>query len=82
VVTDFKSRLQEYLQAKTQSPPSYHLVETIGPDHDRTFVVEVRSGSEVLASGIGKNKKAAEADAARAALEKLTGQKFEVERQN
>lgn len=82
VVTDFKSRLQEYLQAQTQSPPSYHLVETIGPDHDRTFVVEVRSGSEVLASGIGKNKKAAEADAARAALEKLTGQKFEVERQN
>jgi len=80
VVTDFKSRLQEYLQAQTQSPPSYHLVETIGPDHDHTFVVEVRSGNEALARGVGKNKKAAEADAARAALEKLTGQKFEVER--
>ena len=80
VVTDFKSRLQEYLQSQTQSPPSYHMLEAIGPDHDRTFVVEVRSGNEALAQGVGKNKKAAEAEAARAALEKLTGQKFEVER--
>jgi ribonuclease-3 len=77
VVTDFKSRLQEYLQGQTQSPPSYHMVETIGPDHDRTFIVEVRSGSEILAQGTGRNKKSAEADAARQALEKLTGQKFE-----
>lgn len=80
VVMDFKSRLQEYLQGQTQSPPSYHMLEAIGPDHDRTFVVEVRSGSEALAQGVGKNKKAAEAEAARAALERLTGQKFEVER--
>jgi len=80
VVTDFKSRLQEYLQGQTQSPPGYHLVETIGPDHDRTFVVEVRSGGDVLAQGTGKNKKTAEAEAARLALEKLTGQKFELDR--
>jgi len=80
VVTDFKSSLQEYLQGQTQVAPSYHLVETMGPDHDRTFIVEVRSGGETLAQGIGKNKKSAEAEAARLALEKLTGQKFEVER--
>lgn len=80
VVTDFKSRLQEYLQEQTQSPPSYHLVETTGPDHDRTFVVEVRSEGQTLAQGTGKSKKSAEAEAARLALEKLTGQKFETER--
>ncbi len=80
VVTDFKSRLQEFLQGQTQSPPSYHLVETAGPDHDRTFVVEVRSEGETLAQGIGKNKKSAEAEAARLALEKLTGQQFDIDR--
>ncbi len=80
VVTDFKSRLQEFLQGQTQSPPSYHLVETAGPDHDRTFVVEVRSEGETLAQGIGKNKKSAEAEAARLALEKLTGQQFDMDR--
>jgi len=80
VVTDFKSRLQEFLQSQTQTPPSYHLVEAVGPDHDRTFVVEVRSGGEALAQGIGRNKKSAEAEAARLALEKLTGQQFEVEK--
>ena len=80
VVTDFKSRLQEFLQSQTQTPPSYHLVEAVGPDHDRTFVVEVRSGGEALAQGIGRNKKSAEAEAARVALEKLTGQQFEIEK--
>jgi ribonuclease-3 len=50
-----------------------------GPDHDRTFTVEARSGNEVLGRGTGKSKKHAEADAARAALESLTGQKFPVE---
>jgi ribonuclease-3 len=80
VVTDFKSRLQEFLQSQTQSPPSYHLLEAIGPDHDRTFMVEVRSGGEPIAQGTGRNKKSAEADAARLALEKLTGQTFEIEK--
>jgi len=76
VVTDFKSRLQEYLQSQSQSPPFYQIVDTFGPDHDRTFVVEVRSGERLLAKGVGKNKKGAEAEAARIALELLTGQEF------
>jgi ribonuclease-3 len=80
VVTDYKSRLQEFLQGIAQPAPNYHLVETIGPDHDRTFVVEVKSGVEVLAQGTGKNKKSAEAEAARLAIEKLTGQKTEGEK--
>jgi ribonuclease III len=79
VVTDFKSRLQEYMQAQSQPPPMYHLIDMTGPDHDRTFTVEVRSGEQALAQGIGKNKKSTEAEAARLALEKLTGQKFVVE---
>jgi len=79
VVTDFKSHLQEYVQSQSQPPPSYHLIETYGPDHDRTFTVEVRSGSAVLARGTGKSKKAAEAEAARIALETLTGQKYSAE---
>jgi ribonuclease-3 len=79
VVTDFKSRLQEYIQSQSQPPPSYHLIETTGPDHDRTFTVEVRSGDAVLAQGTGKSKKSAEAEAARLALESLTGQKYGTE---
>jgi ribonuclease III len=76
IITDFKSRLQEYLQSQSQPPPVYHIVDTFGPDHDRTFVVEVKSGEQTLAKGIGKNKKGAEAEAARIALELLTGQEF------
>jgi ribonuclease-3 len=76
IVTDFKSRLQEYLQSQSQPPPVYHITDTFGPDHDRTFVVEVKSGEQLLAKGIGKNKKGAEAEAARIALELLTGQEF------
>jgi len=79
VVTDFKSRLQEFLQSQSQPPPSYHMVDIAGPDHDRTFTVEVHSGEQTLARGVGKNKKGAEAEAARLALEQLTGQKFVVE---
>ncbi len=79
VVTDFKSRLQEYVQSQAKSPPVYVLVDMTGPDHDRTFTVEAKSGNEVLGKGTGKSKKHAEAEAARAALESLTGQKFTVE---
>ena len=75
-VADYKSRLQEFLQAQTQPAPVYNLVETTGPDHDRTFIIEVRSANNALARGTGKNKKSAEAEAARLALEKLTGQQF------
>ncbi len=70
---NYKSRLQEMMQARSQITPVYHLLETSGPDHDRRFVVEVRAGEEVLGCGSGKSKKAAETAAARAALEKLPG---------
>ena len=70
-IIDYKSQLQELLQAKTQQTPIYSLIETQGPDHDKNFTVEVRIGNDVLATGIGRSKKKAETEAARIALEKL-----------
>lgn len=70
-IIDYKSQLQELLQAKTQQTPVYNLIETQGPDHNKNFTVEVRLGNDVLATGIGRSKKKAETEAAHIALEKL-----------
>jgi ribonuclease-3 len=70
-IVDYKSQLQELLQAKAQQTPVYNLIETEGPDHDKKFTVEVKLGSEVLATGTGRSKKKAETEAARIALENL-----------
>lgn len=69
---DYKSRLQELMQSRCQSTPTYRLVEEVGPDHDKAFTVEVMAGDTVLGRGTGKSKKSAEAEAARSALERLT----------
>ena len=71
IIIDYKSQLQELLQAKMQQTPVYNLIETQGPDHDKKFTVEVRLGNDVLANGIGRSKKKAETEAARIALENL-----------
>jgi ribonuclease-3 len=68
---DFKSALQELLQAQDQPLPEYVLAASTGPDHDKRFHVEVRLGADVLADGAGRTKKDAEQEAARAALERL-----------
>ncbi|MBI2979940.1 MAG: ribonuclease III [Chloroflexi bacterium] len=68
---DYKSELQELIQAGQQPAPTYHLIEATGPDHDRAFSVEVRLGEMTLGRGSGKSKKAAESEAARVALERL-----------
>ena len=70
--TDYKSLLQEKLQAQKQIAPAYNLLEASGPDHDRQFTIEVKAGNDVLGRGTGKSKKAAEMDAARAALKHLS----------
>lgn len=69
---DYKSELQELIQAKEQRAPTYHVIEETGPPHDKKFTVEVRTGETVLSRGSGKSKKAAEAEAARQALEELS----------
>ncbi len=68
---DYKSQLQEFIQANKQQTPSYHVIETSGPPHLKSFTVEVRLGDIVLGTGIGKSKKKAEKEAAQLALIQL-----------
>lgn len=70
-VRDAKTVLQEYLQAQGLSTPVYRQVSREGPDHAPQFTCEVISGGEALATGAGGSKKAAEQQAASAALMKL-----------
>ena len=67
---DYKSRLQEWVQEKHGAIPNYKIVNEQGPDHDKTFWVSVKVFG-IEAQGTGKNKKTAEQDAARKALEQL-----------
>jgi ribonuclease-3 len=69
--TDYKSKLQEVVQSRWQLTPAYRLIAETGPDHDKTFTVEVMAGSRAIGSGTGKSKKLAETEAARVALERL-----------
>ncbi len=71
--TDYKSRLQELLQKRYKSPPTYELTSSAGPDHDKTFAIVVRIGTRELGRGTGKNKKEAEQSAARDALSRTSG---------
>ena len=66
---DAKSELQERVQARGGASPKYRVVETIGPDHNREFIVAVDVDGEVLGEGRGRSKKQAEQEAARAALQ-------------
>lgn len=65
-----KSALQEKLQ-EDGITPTYKLVETQGPPHDRTFVAQVFAGSRGLARGTGRTKKEAESQAAKSTLARL-----------
>jgi ribonuclease III len=67
---DYKSRLQEWVQEKHDAIPNYKVIDEKGPDHDKTFWVSVMVFG-IEAQGTGKNKKTAEQDAARKALEIL-----------
>ena len=68
---DYKTALQELVQQKKNQQLSYRLVEEIGPDHDKSFVVEVALNDTVVGRGVGTSKKRAEQDAARMAMEKI-----------
>lgn len=65
-----KSELQERLQ-EDGITPTYKLLATQGPPHDRTFVAQVYAGDTGLAKGRGRTKKEAESQAAKSALERL-----------
>lgn len=69
---DPKSNLQEILQEKYKESPIYEIVEENGPDHARTYTVQVRIGDKVLGKGTGKSKQDAEKQSAREALKTLS----------
>jgi ribonuclease-3 len=71
-VRDYKSALQERLQALGRPLPDYRVSGEAGPDHRKTFSVEVVVNGEVLGAASGRAKKEAEQEAARLALELLS----------
>ncbi|MBZ5494849.1 MAG: ribonuclease III [Acidobacteriia bacterium] len=68
---DFKSALQEQLHNMGRPEPVYQVVDEIGPDHRKVFVIEVVVGHDVVARSSGRTKKEAQQEAARMALENL-----------
>jgi len=66
---DFKSALQERLQARGLGLPEYRVAAESGPEHDKLFEVEVRVNGDVAATATGKSKKDAEQQAAQRALQ-------------
>ena len=66
---DYKTVLQEIVQKNPEEVLEYFLAGESGPDHDKTFVIEVHLNSNVIGRGEGRSKKAAEQEAARQALE-------------
>ncbi len=73
-ITDAKSRLQELTQLHGGPAPTYSLVDSSGPDHNKSFTVSVLLNGEELASATASNKKAAEQKAAALALHQLSPQ--------
>jgi ribonuclease-3 len=69
---DFKTKLQEFVQVRYRVLPTYEIVGTVGPDHDRVFRADVLIHDDVVASGEGRSKKEAEQRAATVAFESLT----------
>ena len=72
---DYKTALQEQVQQKKNQHLSYALVGESGPDHDKSFTVEVQLNGKVVGTGTGKSKKRAEQDAAKNALAALFPEK-------
>jgi ribonuclease-3 len=70
-ITNFKSVLQELAQARKLPQPRYVIVRELGPEHSKTFTVEVRVGKDWTAQADGKTKKIAAQRAARAVYERL-----------
>jgi len=65
---DPKSKLQEHAQEELKLTPQYKVLESFGPDHDKSFKVGVYLGSELAGEGVGSSKQTAQLEAARDAL--------------
>ena len=68
---DYKTQIQELAQSRVRASPRYRVVSESGPDHEKTFEVELEIKGEALGRGAGRSKKDAEQAAARVALEAL-----------
>lgn len=86
-ITDYKSALQERLQAEGRPQPAYVLVNEAGPEHQKTFTIEAQllnsanGKAEFTARSKGSTKKNAEQDAARQVLEYLATESHVPERE-
>jgi len=74
-LTDFKSALQELARARKMALPRYVIVKEQGPEHSKTFTIEVRLGKDWVAQADGYSKKNAAQNAARVIFEQLNGAK-------
>jgi len=72
-IANFKSALQELAQARKLPQPRYTIVKERGPEHSKTFTVEVHVGKELTGQAEGRTKKVAAQRAARAVYERLVG---------
>ena len=68
---DFKTEFQEVVQTRFGTAPTYELIATDGPPHDRRFTVAAIAGGERMGEGRGRSKKEAEQAAARQGLARL-----------
>ena len=71
---DYKTTLQEVVQRRSGQVLTYHMVDQSGPDHNKTFLFEVRLNGEAIGRGAGHSKKEAEQSAARDALADMSAE--------
>lgn len=76
VFNDFKTALQEVVQMNPEEKVEYVLISEEGPDHNKSFIVEVTLNSQVIGKGKGHSKKEAEQLAAKEALELMGYETF------
>jgi len=69
--SDYKTQLQETVQIKSGQSLVYNKIDEQGPDHDKSFTVEVKLNGKTIGTGTGKSKKLAEQEAAKAAINEL-----------
>ncbi|AXI09052.1 ribonuclease III [Oceanobacillus zhaokaii] len=69
---DYKSQLQELVQAVKNQVIEYKIIEERGPSHDKEFISQVLIGNELVGEGLGRTKKEAEQRAAKHALDKFS----------
>jgi len=71
---DYKTQLQEKIQQKGDQQITYSVIDEKGPDHNKTFVTQIKINDVICGQGSGRSKKESEQNAARDALDKLSEQ--------